>query len=150
MKRVAVVVALVVMAGLAHSQSAPRLRPVIATPIEASPSAESAASLPKDYEALYRKEAERNRSLKGELATLTSRIAELTRPGGSLVQAYCESDALSRNTAGAQNDCSAGGYACEPVSGLCRTTASSSLHCAAGFTYCSVRLNCVRSAEECR
>lgn len=148
MKRIALLAALVLIAGVLQAQTMTRVRPVaLPTPVAADP---SAVSLPKDYQALYQKEAEKNRQLKAEVATLTSRIAEITRPGGSLVQAYCETPTLSRNTAGAQNDCATSGFACEPVSGLCRTSARSSAECAAGFTYCVIRGNCVRSADECQ
>lgn len=151
--RFAMLVALVAgLAGLAGAQTVRQIRPispVVATPI--SPAASAAGvSLPKDYEALYRKEAEKNRELKGEVQSLTDRLAQVTRPGGSLVTAYCESASVSRNTAGATNDCSTSGFACEPVSGLCRTSARSSDECAAGFVYCSLRANCVRTAEECQ
>ena len=159
MKNRVLVFALVlsVAAGVLHAQSVSPVRPISvapgvikAAPVSSGASAQSAASLPKDYEALYRKEVEKNRELKGTVDSLSARIAEMTRPGGRLVQAYCESNVVSRNTAGATSDCSAAGYACEPVSGLCRTSAQISDHCAAGFTYCSIHSNCVRTANECQ
>lgn len=143
----ALLVALV--AGMASAQTVPRVR---ATPVPSTagvPAPISTDAL-KDYRALYEKEAEKNRQLRSEVASLTQRVAELTRPGGSLVQAYCETATLSRNTAGASNDCATGGYACEPVSGLCRTRAASSTDCASGFTYCAKYSSCVRSAEACQ
>lgn len=149
MKRAAALFSLIIVAGIAYGQSPPRIKSMVAVPITPAQSAAGVASLPKDYEALYQKEAEKTRQLKGEVQTLTARIAEMTRPGGSLVQAYCESPTLSRNTAGASNDCSTSGFACEPVSGLCRTSARSTLECAGGFVYCSKYANCVRTPEEC-
>lgn len=148
----ALLVLVVGIASVAAAQTVRQIRPVspiVATPATPAASAQ-AASLPKDYEALYRKEAEKNRELKAEVQSLTERLAQVTRPGGSLVTAYCESASVSRNTAGATNDCSTSGFACEPVSGLCRTSARSSMECAAGFVYCSLRANCVRTAEECQ
>jgi hypothetical protein len=107
-------------------------RPIQANPGITDP---SAASLAKDYEALYRKEAEKTRELKAQVQSLTQRLAEATKPGGSLVKAYCESSTVSRNTAGARNDCAESGYTCEPVSGLCRTVARNSADCAPGYNY---------------
>lgn len=153
MKNASLFLLLALVAGLASAQTVQRIRPVgpAAATTVAPPAAEVAAgTLPKDYEALYRKEAEKARELRAEVQSLTARLAEISRPGGSLVQAYCESPTLSRNTAGASNDCASAGYACEPVSGLCRTSARSSADCAAGSVYCATRANCVRTAEECQ
>ncbi|MFL6591379.1 MAG: hypothetical protein ACJ8GK_01560 [Luteimonas sp.] len=86
-----------------------------------------------DYQAQYRKEVEKNKQLRGENDGLRNQLAEFTRRGGSLVHAYCETETVSRNTAGARNDCAPTGYRCEPVSGLCRTSANDSNQCADGF-----------------
>ena len=86
-----------------------------------------------DYQAQYRKEVEKNRQLRGENDGLRNQLAEYTRRGGSLVHAYCETETVSRNTAGARNDCAPTGYKCEPVGGLCRTSANDSNQCADGF-----------------
>lgn len=137
-------------AGAAIAQTAPRLRAAPFAPVATPAPAAVETDAIKDYRALYEKEAQKNRELRSQVASLTERIAQITRPDGSLVQAYCESATLSRNTAGASNDCSVGGLTCEPVSGLCRTTAQSSLHCAIGFTYCSKYASCVRSADACQ
>lgn len=153
MRHFRMLLVLALTAGLAHAQSAPRMRavsPVVSPAATAAPVDPAGVSLPKDYQALYQKELEKNRQLKAEVESLSSRLREMTRPGGSLVQAYCETPVVSRNTAGARNDCSSTGYGCEPVSGLCRTTARSSDQCAAGFTYCSIHSSCVSSAAECQ
>jgi hypothetical protein len=150
MRNIVLFLLLVLVALSAGAQTVQRIRPIgpaASTPV---PAEAGVASLPKDYEALYRKEAEKARELRAEVQSLTARLAEVTRPGGSLVQAYCESPTMSRNTAGAGNDCATSGFACEPVSGLCRTSARSSLECAPGFVYCATRANCVRTAEECQ
>lgn len=136
----------------ASAQTVQRVRPMgpvapISPTATATPS--DAASLPKDYQAMYQKEAAKNRELRAEVDSLTARIAEMTRPGGSLVQAFCETPTMSRNTAGASNDCARSGYGCEPVSGLCRTTARSSDECAAGYVYCATNATCVNSAAAC-
>lgn len=151
MKSLSLLLLLAIASTAFAQQAVQRIRPSTPTPVVA-PAADPAASatLVKDYESMYRKEAEKNRQLKAEVQTLTDRIAELTRHGGSLVQAYCETPSMSRNTAGASNDCAAAGFGCEPVSGLCRTTARSSDQCAAGFVYCSKYANCVRTAQECQ
>lgn len=65
--------------------------------------------------------------LKQQNATLQHKLDETTHPGGSLVTAYCETTSLSRNTAGEATDC--GYYACEPVSGLCRTMCNLASEC---------------------
>lgn len=86
-----------------------------------------------DYKQQYEKEREKNQQLRTQNASLQSQLAEWTRKGGSLVHAYCETPTISANSAGARNDCAASGYACEPVSGMCRTMARSSDDCAPGF-----------------
>ncbi len=156
MKAIAYVLLACLATGAVLAQTAPRVRaiqpavpvaPVSATPAPAS--ASTGVALPKDYQALDQKEAEKTRALRAEVASLTARLAEMTRQGGSLVQAYCETPTMSRNTAGASNDCAIAGYGCEPVSGLCRTSATSSAQCAAGFVYCSTNSSCVNSAAAC-
>jgi hypothetical protein len=86
-----------------------------------------------DYKQQYEKEREKNQQLPSENASLQSQLAEWTRKGGSLVHAYCETPTMSANSAGARNDCSVSGYTCEPVSGVCRTSARSSDECATGY-----------------
>jgi hypothetical protein len=152
MKTVALVLLASLFATAVSAQTVQRVRPIGPTvpvaPTTAAPS--DAASLPKDYQAMYQKEAAKNRELRAQVDSLTARIAEMTRPGGSLVQAYCETPTMSRNTAGASNDCARTGYGCEPVSGLCRTTARSTDECAAGYVYCATNATCVNSADACR
>lgn len=150
MKVPSLLVVLALAVGLAHAQSVPRIQSIGPSPAAIQPVDPAAASRAKDYEALYRKEAGKNRELRAEVQSLTQRIAEMTRPGGSLVQAYCESNSVSRNTAGARSDCAASGFACEQVSGLCRTSARSTSDCAAGFVYCATNASCVNTPEACR
>ena len=68
-----------------------------------------------------------NTSLQEQLQVVQQKLDDATHPGGSAVTAYCESGSVSRNTAGATTDC--GLYACEEVSGLCRTQCDSSSQC---------------------
>jgi hypothetical protein len=68
-----------------------------------------------------------NTSLQKDLQVAQQQLKEATHPGGSAVTAYCESGSVSRNTAGATSDC--GMYACEEVSGLCRTQCNNSSEC---------------------
>ncbi|MSQ98767.1 MAG: hypothetical protein EXR85_05660 [Xanthomonadales bacterium] len=86
--------------------------------------------------------AEERDALARERNILQARIDEMTAPGGSLVTAYCASQTISRNTAGAEEDCSTGGYVCAPVSGLCYTTCQTSEHCARGNSCDPITSNC--------
>jgi hypothetical protein len=140
MTRIALTSLLVLaLAGAAFAQNPPpRLVNTIKSP-QANP-----AQLAPNYEAMYQKERDKNRELKAEVQSLQARIAEMTRPGGSLVHAYCASPTVSRNTAGASSDCESQGYTCEPVSGLCRTSARSSADCAGSNIHCPTTNTCVR------
>jgi len=118
------------------------LVPVVAQNVPAAPTMQGARpavtpqlmhALDIDYQAQYRKEVEKNKQLRGENDGLRQQLAEMTRHGGSLVHAYCETRTVSRNTAGDRNDCARNGYTCEAVSGLCRTSANDSDQCSDGF-----------------
>jgi len=102
-----------------------------------------------DFQAQYAKEVEKNKALRDENTSLRAQLDSYTSRTGARVTAYCETPTLSRNTAGASNDCSRTGFGCEPVSGLCRTQAHSTDECAAGYVYCSLHNNCVQTAQEC-
>jgi len=116
-------------------QSSPRTLP-LPRQLSAPPAKVTVSSKPitLDYAALYKKEQEKNRRLEAENQTLKRQLEEISKPGGSLVHAYCDGDYISRNTAGASNNCGVKGYACEPVSGLCRTSCQGSDTCAQGYT----------------
>lgn len=88
-----------------------------------------------------------NKRLREENEALKKRVDDFTRLGGSEVHAYCPagSPTLSRNTSGAENNCGAAGYTCEPVSGLCRTSCQTSDMCAGGFTCDTGAQQCVRT-----
>lgn len=68
-----------------------------------------------------------------DLQDLRRQLDEMTRLGGSMVMAQCVSQTLSRNTAGASENCAASGYTCSPVSGLCNRICNDSNMCSAGF-----------------
>jgi hypothetical protein len=128
--------------------TAPAATTPATTPV-ARPAAVPATAL-IDWQAQYRKEVEKNKTLRSENTSLRAQLDAYTSRTGSHVTAYCETETVSRNTAGDSNDCSRNGFRCEKVSGLCRTVAHSSDECAAGYTYCSLYNNCVHSANECQ
>ncbi len=96
-----------------------------------------------DENAVARRKLEiENQKLREENAALKQRLENFTSLGGSEVHAYCPSKATSRNTAGAETNCAAGGYDCEPVTGLCQDI----VHHFGG--YLRARLH-VRRVEQC-
>jgi hypothetical protein len=107
-------------------------------------------TLQVDYKAQYERERATNQRLRDENTNLHTQIDAWTRKGGSLVHAWCETPTLSVNSAGASSDCADAGYTCEPVSGLCRTSAANSDQCAVGYTWCTYGNRCVRSINDCR
>lgn len=132
--RGSIVLALVLGLGTvgASAQDTPPAGRVVA-PTARAVGPQLSQALAIDYQAQYRREVEKNQQLRGENDGLRLQLAEYTRRGGSLVHAYCETRTVSRNTAGASNDCARDGYTCEPVSGLCRTSANDSNQCSDGF-----------------
>lgn len=70
------------------------------------------------------------RDLNAKLTEALGTIDQMTKRGGSLVRAYCESGTVSRNTAGATEDCAASGYACGEVEGTCRKSCNVTTECA--------------------
>jgi hypothetical protein len=115
----------------ASAQNTPMPAPAAAPRPMIVPQMTHAAEI--DFQAQYRKEVEKNKQLRSENDSLHRQLLEYTQRGGSLVHAYCETETVSRNTAGARNDCAPTGYRCEPVSGLCRTSANDSNQCSDGF-----------------
>jgi hypothetical protein len=75
---------------------------------------------------------------------LEDQVKSMTKPGGSLVRAYCDGETVSRNTAGAANNCANLGYACEPVSGTCYARCSRTNQCARGWVCDPSVSSCVR------
>jgi hypothetical protein len=99
-----------------------------------------AISCPKKLQAAK----EDGKALRQEITDLQQQLESYTSRTGSRVTAYCESSTVSRNTAGATSDCAAAGMGCEPVSGLCRTTALMTEHCAPSFLWDATSGRCVR------
>jgi hypothetical protein len=85
---------------------------------------------------------EENARLKSENAELSARVDNFSRLGGSEVRAYCPDRETSRNTAGAETDCTRSGYVCEEVSGLCHSSCQTTDMCAVGWV-------CDTSIEQC-
>lgn len=78
-----------------------------------------------------------------ELKNALDRIDQMTKFGGSLVSAYCEGITMSRNTAGASENCAASGYNCDKVSGTCFRQATMGDHCAPNFNLDPASKSCV-------
>jgi len=90
---------------------------------------------------LNREKRELNAKLTEALAT----IDQMTSRGGSLVRAYCESEEVSRSTAGATENCADSGYRCAPVEGTCRRSCNVTTDCA-GYHVCDTAAHvCVRA-----
>jgi hypothetical protein len=148
--------ALLVFASAASSQVSMRpVQPIIPAPTPAAQAAPIEAHTPeleaqKEISALKRDvrrlEAE-NADLKAKNSALQAQVDGYSSLGGSLVHAYCPADnnTVSRNTAGAQTDCGAAGYTCDPVNGQCRTSCQTSNMCASGFSCHPVSHQCSRS-----
>ena len=156
--RTLAVAALLAFSAAASSQTTMRpvqpIRPMPAptpatqsAPIEAhTPELEAQKKISGLEHDVKRLEAE-NADLKAKNADLQGQVAGYSILGGSLVHAYCPKDnnTVSKNTAGAQTDCAAAGYTCEPVSGQCRTSCQTSDMCAARFTCDTAIQQCVRT-----
>ena len=85
------------------------------------------------------------RQLNARLTEALATIDQMTKKGGTLVKAYCETDELSRTTAGATENCATEGYACSPVEGTCRRSCNTGSDCA-GYWVCDTgRHVCVRN-----
>lgn len=98
------------------------------------------ANSPETARAEINRLSARVRDLKAQLSNTLANLQsargeldEMRRAGGSLVTAQCVTQFLSRNTAGASEDCSASGYTCAAVSGLCHRSCTTSDMCSAGF-----------------
>ena len=131
--------ACLITASLAHAQNLQTIKLPPSGQLEAAQVDENAAAM--------RKLEIENRKLREENAALKQRLENFTSLGGSEVHAYCPSKTTSRNTAGAETNCAVGGYECEPVSGLCKTSCTTSGDtCSFGFT-CGPSNQCVATAS---
>ncbi len=85
------------------------------------------------------------RELNAKLTEALATIDQMTSRGGTLVRAYCESDEVSRTTAGATENCADSGYRCAPVEGTCRRSCNVTTDCA-GYHVCDTAAHvCVRT-----
>jgi hypothetical protein len=111
--------------------------------IQPTPSTQGPGLELQTEEAVMRREIAQlkreNERLAAENATLKAQVQGYSVLGGSLVHAYCSSDTVSMNTAGASADCAASGYACDKVSGLCKTRCETSADCGGSGSNCDVR-----------
>jgi hypothetical protein len=153
MSRVLILVCATLLAATVASAQAPPVRAIQIQPIQPAPTtqvqpaataSDAAQAVPAEpigpvqtpeaLAAANKQLRENNRLLRNENSALKDRILQMTTPGGSQVRAYCPNESTSRNTAGAEANCAASGYTCEAVSGLCRTTCSTSDQYAGGYT----------------
>jgi hypothetical protein len=115
----------------------PIQRPVIVKvqPIQQEADAARKVMTVEEAQAQIAKLRAEKREVDAKLAEALATIDEWTRKGGSLVHAYCESDEVSRSSAGATENCAASGYACSPVEGTCRRSCNVTTDCA-GYHVC--------------
>ena len=149
----AFVVALVAGGASLAQVAAPRIiRPPVIQPVPntaavQAPAGEAIVQDPEKMKATINKLKKEKRELRQQLQMSVAdlqearrQLDEMTRLGGSLVTAQCVSPSLSRNTAGAEENCAASGYACEQVSGQCRRQCNVSTDCSVGFL-CDTSVN---------
>ena len=126
----------------------PIQRPMIVPQIQAVPSDPSAAEKVMTVEDAQKRIAQlqkEKRELDGRLTEALATIDQWTSKGGSLVHAYCESEEVSRSSAGATENCADSGYRCAPVEGTCRRTCNVTTDCA-GYHVCDTAAHvCVRA-----
>jgi hypothetical protein len=121
-----------------------KMRPIQPAPAAVQPGQLTMVQTPEMEIAKLERE---NRKLREENAALKKQVDDFTALGGSNVHAYCPAGqpTISRNTSGAEANCGAAGYTCEPVSGQCRTSCQTSDMCAGGFTCDTGIQQCVRT-----
>ena len=147
--RLLALLALILVTPAAAQMTMPQMaKPIVVQPILATPPAADLSVEPWMTPETAKKAIEELRlertELKTNLSEAIARIDAMTRPDGSQVRAYCATETLSRNTAGAEEDCAASGYSCDKVSGLCHRTARNALMCAPGFNMDANNGQCIR------
>jgi hypothetical protein len=153
---VALAALLVVTPALAQSvqvqpiQVQPIQRPVVISPevdtsVQQDTNAAQKTMTIEDARKRIQQLARDKRELAAKLKEANATIEQMTSRRGSLVRAYCESRTLSRNTAGASEDCAPTGYICNEVSGLCKTSCTISPDCSTGFTCDPPSGRCMRT-----
>jgi hypothetical protein len=135
---IALLAAIVVTPALAQISMQPMPRPVVVPPAataQQDPDAARKVQTLEDAQAQIAKLRAEKRDLDAKLTEALATIDSWTRKGGSLVHAYCESEEISRSSAGASEDCSTSGYRCSPVEGTCRRSCNVTTDCA-GYYVC--------------
>ena len=120
------------------SQVQPIQRPLIVPkiqPVQQEPDATKKVMTVEEAQAQIARLRAEQRDLNAKLTEALATIDEWTKKGGSLVHAYCESDEVSRSSAGATENCAASGYGCSPVEGTCRRSCNVTTDCA-GYHVC--------------
>ena len=141
--------ALVVTPALAQVlQVQPIQRPIAVQPIPQVQADSNAAEKVMTIEDAKKRIAQlqsEKRELDGRLTEALATIDQWTKKGGSLVHAYCESEEVSRNSAGATENCAESGYRCAEVEGTCRKSCNVTTDCA-GYHVCDTAAHvCVRA-----
>lgn len=127
---------LVLIAGVSYAQITAIRPSAISKPNMTQTIDPNAARAAPTVESLQQQIIRMRTKLREERATsanLREQINQIHSKGGSRVIAFCESQNLSRSTAGAVEDCNLSGYSCAPVSGLCRRDCRTTDDCAPGF-----------------
>jgi hypothetical protein len=127
------------------------IQPVDAAQTDQAESAPAPIQTVESLTAANQKLRRDNKALRTENEALKARILAFTTPGGSEVRAFCPSDTVSRNTAGAENNCAAAGYTCDQVNGQCRNMCTTSDMCSAGFSCnpCNNRCETAANPTQC-
>ena len=151
---VALLAAILVTPALAQITMQPvKIVPVVppAATIQQEPDAIEKVMTIEEAKAQIAKLRAERRDLNAKLTDSNAKLTEAlttidnwTTKGGSLVHAYCESEEISRSSAGASEDCSASGYRCSPVEGTCRRSCNVTTDCA-GYHVCDTAAHvCVK------
>lgn len=128
--------------GLAIAQINPQI--LVPFEVKANPNIAKVAPTVESLQAENTQLRQKIQSLNAEIASLNGRIVNFTSKGGTEVRAYCESQFVSVNTAGAREECNSSGYVCGEVTGLCKTQCNTSNDCSGGYA-CDIPIHtCVK------
>lgn len=146
--RMLAVMAMMFITPAAAQMTVPKVsRPNVLQPLTVSPNAETTLEpwmTPETAKKTIEELRLERTQLKTSLSEALARIDAITQPGGSLVRAYCASHTVSKNTAGAEENCAASGYSCDQVSGQCHRTATSGDMCSEGFNMDATNGRCIK------
>ena len=130
LRLVALLAAVAVTPALAQMQIRPMPAPPLNVTVQQDTDAATQNMTVEEARAKIAELNRKNRDLDGRLTEALATIDQWTKKGGKLVHAYCESDEVSRNSAGAVENCAMSGYGCAPVEGTCRRSCTVSSECA--------------------